>query len=127
MNDRDQSPNESESERERELRRTVEQDRFMHRADIAAAKARTAGEWYDLFLAIGLRMARQVFEAKGPEAMKAYEREISEREPFQKKNSLRHGKRPFKRGRERCSSRMGCPLPKNSSMRGHSFRMTCWA
>jgi len=76
----------AETDQDRDMRHRVQQDRLLRQADIAAAKARTPGEWMDIFFAISHQMVRHTAEAQGGEELvKIAEHRWDEREPYHKK------------------------------------------
>ncbi len=74
-----------EIRRERELRHAVEEDRVKRQTDLAAAKARTPGEWFDIFTAISFPMVKRELERQGRTDPGEYDQVMAEHLPFYKK------------------------------------------
>ncbi len=75
----------AESDEQRRLRHTVEDDQARHKADLAAAVARTPGEWFDIFTAISFPMVKREMERVGMVDPGAYEAKMAEHIPFYQK------------------------------------------
>lgn len=69
---------------DRDLRHTVEQTQLHQEAMLRAALARTAGEWFDIFVDITSAGVRQTLELSLPpgEATAEFDRKMTEQKPY---------------------------------------------
>ncbi len=67
----------------RDTRHAVEQANLKARTDLAAAQARTAGEWFDIFLEIVISGVRQTMEANGS-SQEDFSAKMRDQDPYNK-------------------------------------------
>ncbi len=75
----------TESDDDRRLRHQAEDAVRKAAIDLAAANARTPGEWFDIFTTVGFSMVKREMERIGMVDPGAYEKKIAEHLPFYQK------------------------------------------
>ncbi len=64
------------------LRHTVEDEQMRMQTELAAANARTPGDWFDIFTTIGFSMVKRELERLGRTDPQDFDRTVAEHRPF---------------------------------------------